>query len=1342
MAAKLTPLYVKIEQDPSNKTTLTTLQKDVDKISFKEVKFHPRDALGRFTKDVQRLGRDIDTVATQAGKSFKNAFDGSFFDRLSARIKSFFSSIKSSASSLFSGLGGGGGGGGGGFLGNLLSTAGGTIVGGLATGGIGAIVSAATSGVKALGGALLDVVTEGIDFNATLESAQIALKHLLGSSQAAKEQIELLKKEALAAPVKFENLLELDQRLIQVGFSAKTTAHDLTNFAQGLGLIAGTKGLDDRMGRIVLQLTQMATKGKAAGEELTVLAENGIPAYQLLAQALGKSVDEVRKLSEQGRLKGLESAQLILLEIAKKGQSAASEIQNSFSVLSSNLDDLKQQASGEATKNLFTGVERVLQTVTGEGSQKLITSIAKVGNTLTEPLLKAVNAGLNIFDNSKILETAGNFIEGLNVGIEKKLPEFYKKVEGIGSEALSTLRKVLGIESPSKRMEEIGELSGEGYKIGLLSKKGEIQAALAEIIDIDALIAGAQSKFGKALGSKQADNLRDLLKTVLKDSALNSKDQDVGIKQLAYILATIKHETGNTFAAVTEKRANAEKQPELAARQNKYFSTGFQGRGLVQITHEDNYRRLGERLGIGDALVKNPELALRPDIAAQIALIGSEEGLFTGKSLDKYINGSKTDYVNARRVINGTDRAGKIAGEANDFLSILRASVKGGGGAGSAAATATTTSAAAAVAEPERVLKDTVPIVSQITADLGKLPYTIDTIGSSADLLPVNFEKIKAAVEAASKATDELSKRQAEIASHALQSPITQQIKDIQGQIDLLGKDIEDKIVLGQLQGIYEIKKADDDAIISMAKNRELLADKTIFHAERAKARVVDYLEQESKGVTQIVSDAQIGGIRTAFDLADKGIDRITVRLGIFGNVVKQVLSDLAHLALSKFFTQALGLGGAPGAGPQAAAAGGGGGGGAVGAVASILTGGGGGTGGGTVGGLRIPGLPGGTTPPFAGGSIPGLGGGGNGLVGGLLKKIPGLGGLFGGINTSASAATQRLAALDYLPGGGDTGAGVSSIASAATGPGLLSSLGAGGLLAGGGIAGSFLGGSSPIGKLLGGLGGTLGAGAIGATGIFGGGLAAALPALFSNPITAIVAGGLIGGALLFNLLGNQDFKKFQKAVQGGFGVKVKNDKAGQDVFGQIKTLGQASFGKGFASHFDEIIHSERGKETIANYAIATGQFNSSLAKEFINRSELTNLGDARNQFVSRSNGGLVPGPDAGRDTVPAILRGGEGVLRPEVIQREGVGAFQSLQNGNASIVPNNQGGGRPAVLDAALVGVLNRVADALGGLETADASSFFKKIDPAHVAQKVVDAFDQATGSSLTLQRRITPNA
>jgi len=78
-------------------------------------------------------------------------------------------------------------------------------------------------------------------------------------------------------------------------------------------------------------------------------------------------------------------------------------------------------------------------------------------------------------------------------------------------------------------------------------------------------------------------------------------------------------------------------------------------------------------------LEAQPDLACRPDIAAKIMRAGMTEGWFTGKAFRHYLptagTASKAQFVEARRIINGTDKALLIAGYALQFQTAL---VKGG----------------------------------------------------------------------------------------------------------------------------------------------------------------------------------------------------------------------------------------------------------------------------------------------------------------------------------------------------------------------------------------------------------------------------------------------------------------------------------------------------------------------------------------------------------------------------------------------------------------------------------------------------------------------------------------
>lgn len=154
----------------------------------------------------------------------------------------------------------------------------------------------------------------------------------------------------------------------------------------------------------------------------------------------------------------------------------------------------------------------------------------------------------------------------------------------------------------------------------------------------------------------------------------------------AYALATAYHETASTMQPIKEFGGPTYftrmydplgARPKLSkANGNIHPGDGkkFFGRGYVQLTWRSNYEKAGKKLGID--LVNNPDLALDPKVAAKIMRQGMTDGWFTGKSFSSYlpvkVMADRAAFTKARRIINGTDKADKIAGHAMDFQHALK----------------------------------------------------------------------------------------------------------------------------------------------------------------------------------------------------------------------------------------------------------------------------------------------------------------------------------------------------------------------------------------------------------------------------------------------------------------------------------------------------------------------------------------------------------------------------------------------------------------------------------------------------------------------------------------------
>lgn len=196
-------------------------------------------------------------------------------------------------------------------------------------------------------------------------------------------------------------------------------------------------------------------------------------------------------------------------------------------------------------------------------------------------------------------------------------------------------------------------------------------------------------EFGKhTLHQKHVNGLNTLLDFIEHDPTITN------VKVMAYMLATIHHETywprtNDRYVPICEHgtvsyfdKYDPVLGSSLVERQNaidhgntsKGDGYKYRGRGYVQITWKQNYKVFSKI--VGHDLVKNPDLALKPEIAYKIISYGMLNGTFTGKKITAYIDSVKADYINARRVINRLDKASLIAGYAQKFERILAQSIE------------------------------------------------------------------------------------------------------------------------------------------------------------------------------------------------------------------------------------------------------------------------------------------------------------------------------------------------------------------------------------------------------------------------------------------------------------------------------------------------------------------------------------------------------------------------------------------------------------------------------------------------------------------------------------------
>jgi predicted chitinase len=163
----------------------------------------------------------------------------------------------------------------------------------------------------------------------------------------------------------------------------------------------------------------------------------------------------------------------------------------------------------------------------------------------------------------------------------------------------------------------------------------------------------------------------------------NDKKPFDNVCQLAYFFATIKHETALTFKPIRELGSVNyfiknyfinPLQRRWLANESKSDAVKYCGRGYAMITGKGNYKRFANYLNID--ILNSPELALMPSVAFEILVYGFKHGAFAQKNnIEYYINENKCNYLDARKIINGTDKKNLVAEYAKRFEVILKKSI-------------------------------------------------------------------------------------------------------------------------------------------------------------------------------------------------------------------------------------------------------------------------------------------------------------------------------------------------------------------------------------------------------------------------------------------------------------------------------------------------------------------------------------------------------------------------------------------------------------------------------------------------------------------------------------------
>lgn len=288
------------------------------------------------------------------------------------------------------------------------------------------------SSLEILGG--LGVAIAGIGAAAVRSSAQMeqtrkAFTTLLQDASLAKDFLAELERFAASTPFELPGLLDASKRMLAFGFSAQQVIPILTavgDSAAALGM--GQEGINC----LTMAIGQMQAKGKVSAEEMLQLAEAGVPAWQMLADAMGKSIPEAMKLAEKGAIDSATGIQAIVSGMNSKFGGMMKDQATTINGMLSNIKDSVGQTMTVVGDEITEGLD-------------LKTALKTAQDDLSDFAAKVKSSGISEAIRDTVPPAVGATIAGFaTVLTATAIPALAK----LGITAAGTAAAFVGITGP------------------------------------------------------------------------------------------------------------------------------------------------------------------------------------------------------------------------------------------------------------------------------------------------------------------------------------------------------------------------------------------------------------------------------------------------------------------------------------------------------------------------------------------------------------------------------------------------------------------------------------------------------------------------------------------------------------------------------------------------------------------------------------------------------------------------------------------------------------------------------------------------------------------------------
>lgn len=206
---------------------------------------------------------------------------------------------------------------------------------------------------------LTDMLSQGINFHAFKQGAEVAFTTFLGDAEKAKQYMDDMYAFALKTPFAYPDLLESSRNLIAFGISAQNTFPIMQAIGDAVASVGGGNAEMQNMADI---FGQIQAQGRITAMEVNRLSAYGINAYEILGEAAGKSAGEMRKQISKGAIDSGTAIDALVKGMDKKFGGMMEGLKGSWAGLIDSFKSAKRNAGAALTEGLMEPLSKGIQT--------------------------------------------------------------------------------------------------------------------------------------------------------------------------------------------------------------------------------------------------------------------------------------------------------------------------------------------------------------------------------------------------------------------------------------------------------------------------------------------------------------------------------------------------------------------------------------------------------------------------------------------------------------------------------------------------------------------------------------------------------------------------------------------------------------------------------------------------------------------------------------------------------------------------------------------------------------------------------------------------------------------